>query len=123
MGAGRSAGNNRLHVSAPGVSFAHRGDTRMHGRIDFTSHAIEEARDEGLSRADIRLMVQTGEIIEDERREGRALPTRLLLSMSRGSPYHVAVGYDDATGYVRVVTVYAPDPARWSSDFRRRVSR
>jgi hypothetical protein len=36
-------------------------------------------------------------------------------------PLHVVAAYNDADGETIVITVYEPDPALWSDDFRRRL--
>ena len=94
----------------------------MYRTIDVSRHAVEAAAEEGLSPDDLHSMVQAGEAIEDACRPGRPLPTHVLLAHARRRAYHVVIGYDDARRFAHVVTVYEPDPARWSADSRRRVT-
>ncbi len=44
----------------------------------------------------------------------------LLLTLAWTRPLHVVVIVDEVHQEERVVTVYEPDPARWSSDWRKR---
>jgi hypothetical protein len=44
----------------------------------------------------------------------------LVLIVDWQRPLHVVVVIDEIRHEERIVTVYEPDPARWSSDFRRR---
>jgi hypothetical protein len=44
----------------------------------------------------------------------------LVLVISWRRPLHVVVIVDVVRGEERIVTVYEPDPGRWSHDFRRR---
>lgn len=44
----------------------------------------------------------------------------LLLTLAWTRPLHVVVIVDEVHREDRVVTVYEPEPARWSTDFRRR---
>jgi hypothetical protein len=97
------------------------GIPTMYETIMFSDHALEEGAEEGLSPDELRAMVRSGTVIEDTRNPGRPLPTRVVLASARGRTYHVVIGYDDARSFAVVVTVYEPDPARWSPDFRRRV--
>jgi hypothetical protein len=93
----------------------------MYETIEVSRHADAAAHDDGLTHSDLHAMVRSGTVIEDTWRSGRSMPTRVLLATVRGFTYHVVVGYADARSYAKVVTVYEPDPALWSPDFRRRV--
>ena len=44
----------------------------------------------------------------------------LVLTLAWKRPLHVVVIVDEVHQEDRVVTVYEPEPARWSADFRRR---
>ncbi len=44
----------------------------------------------------------------------------LVLTLAWAHPLHVVVIVDDVHQEDRVVTVYEPEPARWSPDFRTR---
>ena len=44
----------------------------------------------------------------------------VVLTLAWRRPLHVVVIVDEVQQEDRVVTVYEPEPARWSTDFRRR---
>lgn len=44
----------------------------------------------------------------------------LVLTLAWARPLHVVVIVDEVREEDRVVTVYEPEPARWSTDFRTR---
>jgi hypothetical protein len=44
----------------------------------------------------------------------------LVLTLAWQRPLHVVIIVDEVHQEDRVVTVYEPEPARWSADFRRR---
>ena len=69
--------------------------------------------------SDVEHVLETGEVIEDYP-EDRPLPTRLVFGRVGGRPLHVVAADDAEADETFVITVYDPDPARWSTDFRRR---
>lgn len=72
--------------------------------------------------ADIRHIVETGEVIDD-RPDDLPYPSRLVLSFVRGRPLHVVLAEDDAEATTIIVTVYEPDPTLWRHGFKRRRKR
>ncbi|MBW3665738.1 MAG: DUF4258 domain-containing protein [Actinobacteria bacterium] len=69
----------------------------------------------------VRSVLVNGEVIEEDVREGRPYPTRLILGWVGNRPLHVLVARDPE-GRKYVITVYEPTPDRWSDDFRTRRS-
>jgi hypothetical protein len=47
-------------------------------------------------------------------------PSYLMLGFIGGTPLHVVVGVDANNHHCYVITVYVPDPTRWSEDFKTR---
>ncbi len=84
-----------------------------------TYHVFEKVRLLDMTLAEFEGLLGSGEIIEetalspDEAKE-------LLLILEWTRPLHVAVVVDDGRQEERIVTVYEPDPDRWSVDYRRR---
>lgn len=72
-----------------------------------------------ISVADVRHVLETGEVIESYP-EDAPYPSRLLLGWSGTRPLHMVVADNVETGESIVITVYEPDPASWGRDFRRR---
>ncbi len=87
----------------------------------FTGHAVSRMFEGGITRAQVRSVIE-GEIIaaypDDE-----PYPSYLMLGFIDGTPLHALVGVDASSQRCHVITVYVPDPARWSEDFRRRARR
>jgi hypothetical protein len=63
--------------------------------------------------------VGTYEIIEAYP-EDKYLPSYLVYAGSGSAAFHVLFAVDCEDDNVRVVTVYYPDPAQWSSDLKTR---
>lgn len=75
-------------------------------RLIFRVHAVQRMFRWNVSESDVRTVLEHGETIED-RPEEAPHPVRLMLGRVEGRPLHV-------------ITVYEPDPARWSDGFRHR---
>lgn len=73
----------------------------------------------GLTEADILQVIRQGEIIESYPND-TPYPSSLMLGFSGGVPIHVVVARREDIGRCIVVTVYVPDPLRWSPDFKTR---
>jgi hypothetical protein len=86
-----------------------------------TYHVFEKVRALDIALAEFEALLGSGEIIEQTAlRPGVTKELVLLLEWLR--PLHVVVVVDDERQEERIVTVYEPDPARWSVDYRRRRS-
>jgi hypothetical protein len=64
-------------------------------------------------------LINVGDVVEDAEL-GEGQPKELTLVIERRRPLHVAIVVGDTAKEERIVTVYEPDPARWSADFKRR---
>jgi hypothetical protein len=84
-----------------------------------TYHVFEKAQALDITLAEFEVLLGSGEIIaEDALGPGKVKELLLLVEWLR--PLHVVVVVDDVQREERIVTVYEPDPARWSADHRRR---
>jgi len=88
-------------------------------KLVFSGHAVQRMFERGIRETDVRLIIQTGDVIASYP-DDKPFPSSLILGFVRAEPYHVGVAVDpaDDTGYV--VTVYRPDPEVWHSDFKTR---
>lgn len=84
------------------------------------THAIQRMFQRRVSTEDVRSVLATGEIIEDYPLD-TPYPSRLVLGWVGGRPLHVVAADNVADDETYVITVYEPDPALWSPDFRRRL--
>ena len=88
-------------------------------RYEISQHAERERRHDGLTLADLENAIRTGEIIEAYPDDPRGASCLVFGWAHDGRPVHVVVGFL-AHGWVRIITVYVPDPARWESDWKTR---
>jgi len=67
----------------------------------------------------VRAVVVAGEAVASYP-DDRPFPSVLLLGYHDGLPVHVVAARDPETAVCHVITVYRPDPAAWSDDFKTR---
>lgn len=93
------------------------------GAVLITDHADEESESDGLSFDEVYFSVEHGEIIE-EYPSDRPYPSCLVYGETFGEePVHSVWAYNDRTMAAVLITVYRPDPARWSEDWKTRKRR
>ena len=85
-------------------------------RVMFTGHAVQRMFGRRIQKDQIRDLLQSGEVIAEYPNDV-PLPSSLLLGFLGNRPIHIVVAFDG-----HIVTVYEPDPAQWSDDFRTRRS-
>ena len=90
--------------------------------IEFSRHAVQRLFQRGISAKSVAGIVLAGEVIEDYPTDF-PYPSSLMLGFANGVPIHVVLARDPESGTCMVVTVYVPDTARWSDDFKSRRSR
>ncbi len=87
-------------------------------RFEFSRHAVDQSIRLHVSVREIREAIASGEIIE-EYPEDKYWPSYLIYGRTNeGRPLHVQCSYP-LRRLVKIVTLYEPDPARWT-DFRER---
>jgi len=96
-------------------------ESAKHWKVNVTEHAYDEADQDGISMVDVINTLPGGEVIEDypDDRRGASCLVLIYIGAER-TPVHAVCGYDEETEYAIIVTVYLPDPQRWSSDYRER---
>ena len=90
------------------------------GRVHVSEHAYDEAVEEDVSVVAVIDATSGGEVIEDYPEDPRGPSCLVLLAVGGGPPVHAVWAFDDGAERAILVTVYRPDPARWSDDFRQR---
>jgi hypothetical protein len=85
----------------------------------FRIHAIERMFQRGISKDDVRSVLEEGQVIE-EYPEDQPCPSRLILGWRGTRPLHVVASDDSNTHETIIITVYEPDPAKWEAGFSRR---
>ena len=91
-------------------------------KINITSHARIEAREDNLSLNEIYHATQNGGIIEHYEND-TPYPSCLIYGRNAaGEPLHCVWAFDDSSGIAVLITVYRPDPDRWT-DWKERKKR
>ncbi len=88
-------------------------------RYEISQHAERERRNDGLSLADIENAVRIGEVIEDYPDDPRGASCLVFGWARDGRPVHLVIGFLPHE-WIRVITVYVPDPMKWESDWKTR---
>jgi hypothetical protein len=97
---------------------AARPDTKQFG-YKYRRHVFDKLRAIDLVLAEFQEILGRGEIIA-EVADGKDEIREIVLVIEWLRPLHVVIAVDFARQEERLVTVYEPDPAVWTSDFRRR---
>jgi len=84
-----------------------------------SEHAFDKLRLLDCTFTEFQACLETAEVIEKNALAATQLK-ELLLLLDWSRPLHVVVVVDDAHLEERIITVYEPDPAQWSTDYRRR---
>ena len=71
-----------------------------------------------ISTAEVRAIVERGEVIEDYPDDPRGHSCLMLGRGDGGRPIHVVCSPKD--DYLAIITAYLPDRNEWSADFRVR---
>lgn len=91
-------------------------------RVIYRVHALQRMFERGITEADVRRILESGELIEDYP-EDQPYPSRLVLGFVGDRPLHVVAADNLADQETIVITVYEPEPAQWDTAFRRRTGR
>jgi hypothetical protein len=73
-----------------------------------------------ISAKQVSRALRAGETIEDYSAE-MPEPGRLILSFRGKRPFHVVTSENSETNQITIITVYIPEPSRWSRDFKSRI--
>ncbi len=87
--------------------------------VVLTEHVFDKIRSIDMALAEFEQLLAGGEVIEEHEIASGQLK-EVVLMIDWRSPLHVVVVVDALRGEERIVTVYEPDPLRWSHDYRRR---
>jgi hypothetical protein len=88
------------------------------GEFEFSRHAFKRAVERNIADDEIQEAAENAELIEDYP-EDKYSPSCLILGWTKEKrPLHIQVSYMD-TQFVRIITIYEPDPEEWI-DFRKR---
>lgn len=87
--------------------------------FEFSQHAVDQSIIRHVRVHELREAVAGGEVIEDypEDKYGPSCP--VLGFTIAGRPLHMQCS-DPSRPLVKIITLYEPDPNRWTPDFRTR---
>lgn len=88
-------------------------------KLVFRVHAVRRMFERKISVANVRDVIEKGEMIESYP-DDVPYPSRLLLGWRGARPLHVVVADNAAARETVVITAYEPDPALWDETFRQR---
>jgi hypothetical protein len=88
-------------------------------KTHFRVHAIQRMFERNVSVRKVSQALQFGETIEDYSAE-MPEPGRLILGFQGKRPFHVVTSENPDTNETTIITIYIPDPKKWSKDFRSR---
>jgi len=92
----------------------------VRGRVHVSEHAHDEAVEDSLSIVALIRGTATGEVIENYPDDARGPSCLVLHRADGGQQVHSVWAFDGGSGRAILVTVYRPDPGRWSDDFTER---
>lgn len=88
-------------------------------KYEFSKHAVDQTILREISVSEIGEAVSAGEIIEDYP-EDKYGPSCLVLGFTKQNrPIHIHCSYPSRS-FVKVITVYEPDPEQWIEFKKRR---
>ncbi len=92
-------------------------------RILFLPHAVSQMLrpDRMIKIAEVRKVLDKGEVIESYPEDSRGHSCLLLGSCDEGRPIHVVCS--PKKDYLAIITAYLPDRREWSEDFKVRIGR
>ncbi|TAL25887.1 MAG: DUF4258 domain-containing protein [Nitrospirae bacterium] len=85
-------------------------------KYEYYTHAITEAKKDGVEPEDIVYVLLTGKIIEKYPDRQRVLVCGKTLS---GLPLHVVCNHSDSD-MIYIVTVYIPSDEEWTGNYQQR---
>ncbi len=92
----------------------------LNNRVRITDHADEEAQADSLGFSEIYFSVLHGEIIEDNPND-KPFPSCLIYGETfSGESVHSVWAYNPANCWAVLITVYRPDPQRWTHGRQRK---
>lgn len=89
-------------------------------RLIFRAHALQRMVDRGFRIEDVESALEQGEIIESYP-DDFPYPSQLVLGRAGIRPIHVVCAYNAVENETIIITVYEPDAASWTDDFRMRL--
>lgn len=93
----------------------------MSTQLLFRVHAVQRMFERNVSVRKVARALQFGEVIDDYSSE-MPEPSRLILGFQGKRPFHIVTSENMEKNEITIITVYLPDPQKWTKDFRKRRS-
>ncbi|MBF0228179.1 MAG: DUF4258 domain-containing protein [Desulfamplus sp.] len=87
-------------------------------KIIFTGHAVERMFKRGISKSEICMCIENGDIIE-EYPDDTPYPSLLLLGFVQERPIHIVLAIDNKNESCVIVTAYEPDIKLWGENLKK----
>jgi hypothetical protein len=91
----------------------------MKPQLLFRVHAVQRMFERNVSVRNVTQALQDAEIVEDYSSEMHE-PSWLILGFQGKRPFHVVTSENMDRNETTIITVYLPDPGKWTKDFRNR---
>ena len=89
--------------------------------IQYRIHVTQRMFQRNISDEEVLTIIARGQIIE-QYDEDFPFPSVLLNGLTQtGRPLHVVAGINATERQIFIITVYQPDPLRWTDSFTRRL--
>lgn len=85
----------------------------------FRVHAVQRMFERNVSVRNVSQALRSGDVVEDYSSE-MPEPSRLVLGFQGKRPFHVVTSENVEGNETTIITVYLPDPRKWTKDFRSR---
>lgn len=90
------------------------------GNYQISRHAAEAMADDTIDEEELLNATRSGEVIEDYPSAWPCPAALVLGSAGPHRPIHMVWAHEAAKSRAILITVYRPDPTRWTPDFRTR---
>ena len=92
------------------------------GQFEFSKHAVDQSISRKIRVQEIREAIAIGQVIENYP-DDKCGASCLILGMTQNQrPIHIQCSYPSRP-LIKIVTVYEPNPQRWTDDFTQRRQR
>lgn len=89
--------------------------------IEYRVHATQRMFKRNIEEKDVYCLLADGTVIE-EYKDDFPFPSVLISGMSNNRPLHAVIGIDADSRRLFLITIYEPDPAKWSENYSKRLS-
>jgi hypothetical protein len=88
-------------------------------KLIFRNHALKRMFERRIEIEDVKLVIETGKIIQDYP-EDQPYPSYILLGWINNRPLHVVCAKNELNETI-IITAYNPNPFIWNKDFTRKI--